>query len=346
MAGRVRVTGTPGEGSTGAEGEGGPTLWARHPLAAVLAILGGAAAIVGYSTYRLPSAYAAYRHCVPLPPTGHCPYASFWGFSPKFYFLAAIVGIVAGALLAVLATALWFRPRDHEMIGVFVLSVSTVSVLAYGGAFVGLAAGAAGGLLAILYRPPRFRHMARWSGLRPGRPGEDDEPESGTPGKTGATGPPPPLSADAYAPLPRVWRPFSVVAPTRTAEPPPRLPRFATISEALASQLGSEAPEPLPSPTARPAVPPPPPPPGATAVAPGTSPPPPHPTGPPPARPRAAPPAVPPLTAAEPSAPTGPAAGSVPPAPTRLAWKCSECGLTNAPWSRNCTRCQTPAPAT
>lgn len=312
-----------------------------RPIAAVIAVAAGAAATIGYSAYRFPDAYAAYRDCIPLPPTGSCPYHSFWGFSPTFYLLATIIGFVAGGLLALMALVLWVWPRYHDVVGVFVLSATCVSVLAYAGAGVGLAAGVAGGILAIRFRPPRFRQLNRWSAPRAlDRPSERPGPGSGRPGEDIALPELPPLSGDAYAPLPKVWRPFSVVAPARTVTSSPTLPRFGTLAEALASQqaggnsagsapgvLPPRTPPPLPEAPPRPA-------PSQAAEppleAPGTG------------RPAALPSsALPPVAPAS----SVPAAGTTAGGTARVrAWKCPRCELTNAPWSKSCTRCQMPAP--
>ena len=135
----------------------------RQPIAAVAATIVAAAAIIGYSGYWFSDALGVYLHCNPPPRNTVCPDFSFWGFDPKYFLLAAIVGFVAGGILTLLAFVLLFRPREHTLIGALILACSAASVVAYGGYYVGIAAGVAGGILAIVYRPPRFRELAQWS---------------------------------------------------------------------------------------------------------------------------------------------------------------------------------------
>jgi len=315
----------------------------RRPVLAVAATVVGGAAIVGYSGYWFADAVGKYQHCNPPPPTLHCSSFSFWGFSPTFFLLASIVGFVAGGLMVVLAFALWANPRHHTLLGGVILVLSVVSVLAYGGFYVGLAAGVAGGILAILYRPPRFREISQWTGTR-----YDPHPERRpAPNRTAA---PPPLNPEAYAPMPPAQR---VMPPPALGSPAdgPTVRLAAPVSSAgdgalvrygnLASALGAKPAE--PTPPLRPAVtpragPPPLPTPSSPNVAAGRS----VPASPSAARSSSAP------ASASSSPPPPPAAvptssGSSP--ARTMSWKCPKCGLTNAPWSRSCTRCQTAVPS-
>lgn len=337
----------------------------RRPVVAFAVTLVGAAAMVGYSAFVFNAALQAYLHCNPTPSGTICTYHPVWGFSPTFFLIAVIVGLAAGAALTVLAFMLWARPRDHTVIGALILAFSAVSVVAYGGAFVGLAAGLAGGILALVYKPPRFRELSQWSAPRfPGRPTLGREAHRGpspSPSGIGAaiTSPLPPLSADAYAPLPPAGHrspspPVARPAPGPTpyssstspgAPAPPASPRFGSIASALATgRPGTVA---APSVRSAPSGPPPPhpaPPVTGTGVAPRTPAPAPG--------PRIAA-SLPPSGAGPPPAPAGPVVlprGTSPeqvvqlPGPRNRSWKCDRCGLTNAPWSKSCTKCQNPAP--
>ncbi|MFY9717508.1 MAG: Ran-binding zinc finger domain-containing protein [Thermoplasmata archaeon] len=340
----------------------------RQPIAAVAATIVAAAAIIGYSGYWFSDALGVYLHCNPPPRNTVCPDFSFWGFDPKYFLLAAIVGFVAGGILTLLAFVLLFRPREHTLIGALILACSAASVVAYGGYYVGIAAGVAGGILAIVYRPPRFRELAQWSS----RPAPRAAPATAAPARSSPSGATSgswrvpetdvgPLSSDAYAPLPPPRRNYPAPgAPAAGAAltspsagprsgPPTAPPRYGNISEALSGRSGSPAgatsnraaparPQPpLPAPPApahkspaRPLTP---------YVAPAA-----RPAQTPAMAPRAAAPASPPSAVVLPrgvkdgDTPT-PAAG-----PRARSWKCVQCGLTNAPWSSSCTRCHAAAP--
>ena len=319
----------------------------RRPVLAVAATAIGGAAIVGYSGYWFADAVGKFEHCNPPPPTLHCSTFSFWGFSPTFFLLASIVGFVAGGLLVVLAFVLWANPRHHVVLGGVIFTLSLVSLLAYGGYYAGFAAGVAGGILAVLYRPPRFREISQWTGTR-----YDPHPERRPTPSRAAT--PTSLDPEVYAPMPpaqRVRPPPALGSPA--SGPMVRTP--APVSSAgegslvrygnLASALGARSPEPTPAPRPAPSPRSGPPPlptstPSAPPVVPGRS----VPAPPPAAKPAAAPasgPSTPP-----PSPPAVPSSSSSAATPARtMSWKCSQCGLTNAPWSRSCTRCQTPSPS-
>ncbi|MGP8077975.1 MAG: DUF6114 domain-containing protein [Thermoplasmata archaeon] len=354
--------------------EGAVTRRPRLPIAPVAATLVAAAALIGYSGYWIGYALGVYMHCNPAPVRSPCSTWSFWGFDPTFFLMATLVGFAAGAGLTVLAFLLWLRPRDHLPIGALIVTLSTVSIVAYGGYFVGIAAGLAGGILALLYKPPRFREMAPWSGTRTtgtrssGRPSASEERHGvrRSPSTGRATAAPTPagepFSAEAYAPLPPPRRPYNLPAlghpvpgptpPASTDRAPPAPtahPAYASLSDALSSRAGPSS----PVPAARP-VPTGPPPPHPVATAPGSSaarrtggPP----AGPPPALAAtgAAVPPVPrspaPTPAATPSGTGARGTVATPPAGLSLPWKCPRCGLTNAPWSNTCTQCKTPAPA-
>jgi hypothetical protein len=335
----------------------------RRPVAAVLATLVAAAAIIGYSAYWFAVAIGLFLHCNPAPKNVICTGTTFWGFDPTFFLLAVIVGFTAGAALTILAFILWFRPRDHTLLGTLILAFSVVSIVAYGGYYVGIAAGCAGGILALLFRPPRYRELTQWSGRPTGRvAGNEEFPgRRHSPRNPAADSPAAevsgnaPLSPEAYAPLPPPHRVYPPPALGRPAPPPtsPELPRFGSISEALAARAPGPAPAqtsrpnptapPLPKPIPRTAGP------EGTGALPSPTTLKPRPlapaasvTAPPPPASRtsatAAPPVVLPRSAR--------AVDGV--APTQVnrgrSWKCPKCGLTNAPWSTSCTRCHSPAP--
>ncbi|HTP53941.1 MAG TPA: Ran-binding zinc finger domain-containing protein [Thermoplasmata archaeon] len=339
----------------------------RQPVAAVASTLVAAAAIIGYSGYWFSDALGVYLHCNPPPKNTICNDFSFWHFDPKFFLIAAIVGFVSGGLLTLLAFVLLFRPREHTMVGALILACSATSVLAYGGYYIGIAAGVAGGILAIVYRPPRFRELAQWSPRTPPRGSPTPAPPARAPANPtdpGSWRVPDtdvgPLSAEAYAPLPPTRRAYSpaptapaaagpIRAPPRAPPVSPATPRYGNLSEALSGRAGapgSASPPRSAPPRPQPPLPAPP------AAAPKSSArpltpyavPTPRPTSPPPASRTTATPPPPPAPVVLPRAMKegdvpAPAAG-----PRARSWKCPQCGLTNAPWSTSCTRCHTAAP--
>jgi len=324
--------------------EGRPERRPRRPIAAVGATLAGAVAIVGYSGYWFADALGQYVHCNPPPPNVHCSSFSFWGFSPTFFLLATLVGFVCGGALAILGTVLWSAPHEHTLVGGLILTFSAVSALAYGGYFVGIAAGAAGGILAILHRPPKFRELAPWSGARA-------SPHAGRRSAPLSSRLPPPLSAEAYDPPPPPRRSYSLPALGRPSPGPtspslspsaravPENPSaYGDLSRTLTGQSPTRPggndlrlerpPPPLPKPTG----------PRASSERASRSSPPALPSGP-----------LPPATSPKPAAPDRPDPGRPNGAPGSegsrgRSWKCTHCGLTNAPWSGTCTRCQSARP--
>ena len=252
------------------------------------------------------------------------------------------------------------------MIGTFVLMFSVVSIVAYGGYYVGIAAGCAGGILALLFRPPRYRELTQWSNRPTGRIGGGTEEFAGkhrTPTSFGTAAVVPEkgetasLSSDAYAPPPpprRAYPPPALGPPVSASPsaartvPDSALPRYGNLSDALTGRPASAAARSAPRPVISP---PPPPHPAARPTVSAASAawvPPSRPSS-VPARSAAAAAPVPPSSASgspvvlprSAAAPDGVATG---PVTQQRSWKCPKCGLTNAPWSANCTRCQTPVP--
>ena len=339
---------------------GRPYARPRRPVAAAVATLVGGASMVAYSAFYLSAAVNAYLHCNPVPRGIICTYHPFWGFSPTFFLLADVVGLVAGGTVTALGLLVWMRPRAHTVLGAVVLACSAASVLAYGGGFVGLAAGAAGGILAIVYKAPKFRELSQWSAPHTGGHAEAVEVSGAraAPRPAVRAAGPGSLSEDAYAPLPPVLRRYVTPPAARGGAPPPAespsapvvaTPRYGS----LANALGGTPPRPSPAVAPRPApatVAHPPLPAAASEASPRRARR--EPTSPPGTASTAAPPAkvVAPAVSSAPApstipstTPSTPPVGGVAGAPQR-PWKCPHCGLTNAPWSKTCTRCRTPVP--
>lgn len=320
-------------------------------MLAAVATLIGAALIAGYSAFYLSSAIFAYTKCNPPPSGSTCTGQGFWGFGPTLFFAADLVSMAIAVLLAVIAFLLMTRSERHGLYGVVIIAGAVVSLIAYGGAFVGAAAGALGGVIAIVYRTPRYRGLVQWVAGPPRRPG---------PAPFVARTPS--VSERSSSPVPRPSRASTVMPagppPEATPVPPARpvpvavpesgSPSYGTLSAALAGKpTASPGPTPYTPPPVRPL-------PGPTQSSEPRRPLTPYtgPTGtPPPALPSG--PAVgsapkPVRSTAASSASAAPPATeetkTVPPAPVRQAWKCPKCGLTNAPWSRSCTQCRAPAP--
>ncbi len=327
------------------------------PVGAVVATLFGGAAILGYSAWVLPTAAQVYLRCNP-PPTGTiCAYHAFWGFSPTIFVIAALVGVACGGALLILGFFLWNRPRAALPIGLGVVAAAAVSVVAYGGAYAGLAMGVAGGVLAIRHRVGSSRSLTEWTPT--GAAATESRDGSPPPVESGTAHPPPTIDPEAYAPLPpaprRFPRPLPDAAPSGSpvrGSPDgrsPQLPQYTSISQALAAVRGEPAPRAVPVRTPSPSAPPPLPTP-RSAEARTTVPLVPAASAPSETPGRViAPPAAPPpgVTGAPPPLPAPPAATTPAAPPTerrQQTWKCTKCGLKNAPWSATCTRCRAPAP--
>lgn len=67
----------------------------------------------------------------------------------------AILGIVLGAAIIILAVMLYNNPAQHELWGTLIIVFSVVSVISFmGGMGIGILLGIIGGILAVLWRPP------------------------------------------------------------------------------------------------------------------------------------------------------------------------------------------------
>jgi hypothetical protein len=72
----------------------------------------------------------------------------------NFAFFITLLGIVFGAVIIVSAMALYTNPKQHQLWGTWILSLSVISIITcMGGMGIGLVLGIIGGILAILWKP-------------------------------------------------------------------------------------------------------------------------------------------------------------------------------------------------
>jgi len=64
-----------------------------------------------------------------------------------------LVGILTGLLVIVFGVLMYIRPQQHVIWGALVLVLSLVSILGFGGFFLGLILGLIGGILGIVFKP-------------------------------------------------------------------------------------------------------------------------------------------------------------------------------------------------
>jgi hypothetical protein len=344
----------------------------RRPRAAAIATAVGGAATLGYSTYVLGIALELADHCSPPPGNGVCVVGPPFGFSPGTWVFVAVVGILVGGLLILIAGLLYSRPRAHTFLGFLGVVLALLTIPVYGGAIVGLVAAIVGATFAFAYRPPEGTEVgagvAPWSPAgAPGTPAAMAPPHHHAPHSGHPTGPGPirpaaplapraatsnssyPAGGTALPPPPPSSEPASPPPPWEVPPAREERPRDAATREPQPTpplwipDQYFERPPPEPDrPTASSAPPahavPPPPPwaaPDQAAPAPTQKVIPP---------PRAVPPPRRPDVPAVPAGPASPPPSTAPPSGPR-AWKCPQCGLKNAPWSLKCTRCGTASPA-
>ncbi len=270
----------------------------RRPTTAFLLSVVGGVATAAWAAFEFSIALAAVRLCNPPKPGYSCGYTALWNFAPYPFLLASIVGLVAGATMAVVALAAYARPRLRQPGGDAIVALAIVGMTAYAGFGVGLVLGVLGGLLFRRFRRTPGPAPAEWSGSYPaGVPpprGGPPRPVTDRPGVT-----PWPGASRPAAPSPVAGAPVAAAATTSRTVP--------QSPEGAAPAGGRPRPVPVPSaPASFPRRMPPPRLPPSPPESPSLSP--------PPAAPAAAPPAPKPNATLR---PVGPAVGGSPPSPVR-----------------------------
>lgn len=64
-----------------------------------------------------------------------------------------LIGVVTGLLVIVSGVMMYVQPKQHVIWGVLALVFSIVSILGFGGLFLGLLLGVVGGILGIVFKP-------------------------------------------------------------------------------------------------------------------------------------------------------------------------------------------------
>jgi len=138
----------------------------RRPWFALLLSLVSAGATAGVAGYFLRSAWTGFSNCPSAGAPG-CPSHPFWGLSPELNLIACLLGIGAGALIAVVGGLAFLGRLDRRWAGNALVALSAVGVIAYGGLGVGAAAGVAAGALILRPRISRAGAPSEWSGSLP-----------------------------------------------------------------------------------------------------------------------------------------------------------------------------------
>jgi hypothetical protein len=140
------------------------------PLLALLLSLVSAGATAGFAGLYLRSAWSGVASCSSTGASG-CAAHPFWGFPPELYLLACLLGVGAGALVAVVGGLAFRGILDPERAGYGIVALSAVGVISYGGLGVGVVAGVAAGTLFLRSKKSRSKAPSEWSGsLPPGVP--------------------------------------------------------------------------------------------------------------------------------------------------------------------------------
>lgn len=150
--------------------------WSRNPAVAggLSLISGGATAAV--AAYYAPSAWSSYQACGAGGGGSGCPSHPFWGFSAELYLVACLVGILVGAVTAA-AGGFASRGAVHpRFAGSFLVALSVVGLLAYGGFGIGAVCGVLAGVILRRSRSTRALPPPEWSGSLP--PGVPPAPRS------------------------------------------------------------------------------------------------------------------------------------------------------------------------
>ena len=138
----------------------------RRPAFALILSLVSAGAMAGFAGYYLRGAWTGYANCHSSGGPG-CPAHPFWGLSPELYLAACLLGIGAGALIAVVGGLAYLGMLDRRRAGYALVALSAIGVIAYGGLGVGTAAGVAAGAMILRARSSRAGAPSEWSGSLP-----------------------------------------------------------------------------------------------------------------------------------------------------------------------------------
>ena len=138
----------------------------RRPIVPLILSLVSAGATAGFAGYFLRQAWTGFTNCHSSGGPG-CPAHPFWGLSPELYLAACLLGVGAGALIAVVGGLAFLGRMDRRRAGYALVAFGAIGVIAYGGLGIGAAAGVAAGALVLRGRNSRAGAPSEWSGSLP-----------------------------------------------------------------------------------------------------------------------------------------------------------------------------------
>lgn len=191
----------------------------RPSLPLVLSIVAGAAT-AGVAGGYTNDALGNVRRCGRSSVGPGCTSHAFWGFAPEQFLAACLIGIVAGALIAVVGVLTYRRALRGGWSGYVVIAASFAGIFSYGGFGIGIAAGLLAGWL-LAGEGGGAEAPAEWSGSLPAGVPPAKKP-------TGRALPPrPPVAEwDGIVAAPSA-------APGRAGRPRAALPTADRLAEAL-----------------------------------------------------------------------------------------------------------------